>query len=66
MHALVSVTGQMADIMPNFPYYYILLVKQNSLMIYDYYVIATLTPTTELLRRNKYKIPLYFIKQNEI
>ena len=65
MHALVSVTGQMADIMPNFSYYYILLVKQNSLMIYDYYVIATLTPTTELLR-NKYKIPLYFMKQKEI
>ena len=34
-------------------------------MIYDYYVIATLTPTTELLR-NKYKIPLYFMKQKEI
>lgn len=65
MHALVSVTGQMADIMPNFPYYYILLVKQNSPMIYDYHVIATLTPTTELLR-NKYKTPLYVIKQKEI
>ena len=31
-------------------------------MVYDYHVIATLPPTTELLRNN-YKIPLYFINE---
>ena len=33
--------------------------------MYDYHVIATLPPPTELLRNN-YKIPLYFIKRKEI
>ena len=33
-------------------------------MIYDYHVIATLTPT-ELLR-NRSKIPLYFTKRKEL
>ena len=54
IRALVSITEQKADAMPEFTRYY--LSKPNSPMMYDYYVIATLPPT-ELLRNN-YKIPL--------
>ena len=54
IHAPVSITEQTPDTMHEFTVYY--LSKPNSLMMYDYHVIATLPPT-ELLRNN-YKIPL--------
>ena len=47
---------QMADAMPNLPCIILCKTELSLLMIYDYQVIATLSPT-ELLR-NKYKIPL--------